>query len=604
MNKTLVHRGPDYQDHFQVGNWGLGHTRLSILDLASRSHQPMKSSDGKVILTYNGEVYNYKKLRGNLLSTGSSFSTDSDTEVILKLYERDGENAFSQLNGMFAFAVLDLRAEEKLFLVRDRAGIKPLYYTSQRDIFAFASEAKAIFTLPTFRKEVSQVNLFHFLKNGNVSCPDTMLKGLKQVRPGTYLKIENKHISEHRYWSTNSLHSSENLVQDGESVELLDSLMKEVVADQIVSDVPLGCFLSGGIDSSLLSYYYSCVSSQKLKTFSIGYQEAEFDESQHAKVVAKHLGTDHHEYILSAKEMFDVISSSPDVYDLPFSDPTSLPTILLSRFASRHVKVALSGDGGDELFFGYLYQQILYKLRLLRKCPLVIRKVLATFVQSLLRSGASKNLKAQQIIKFLDIAQYKNERELISYFIGTIGPIRQDRLASIVGLTHTPINNSIDEILTTNDNWIQIIEKNFYQLFMLNTVLHKTDRASMSESLEVRVPFLDNRLIDFSSKLNFSMKYGNGTKKLILRKLLGKTFPQEIVNRPKQGFSIPLRDWLRNDLKFLLDEYLSVKKVKNDEYLNASLVESLLREHLSGKANHSHLLWSLIQYQMWKERYL
>lgn len=609
MANTIKHRGPDHQGEYIEANMAFAHRRLSVIDLSNHANQPMSDSENEIILTYNGEIYNYKQLRDELKSLGHNFRTSSDTEVILNAYKEWGTDSFIKLNGMFAFSILDKRSNSNdVYIVRDRVGIKPLFYHKTNSELSFASELKPLLVTPWIKKNVCPQTLFYYLKHGHIPTPLSIIEGVAQLSPGHYIHLKNNHFTIKKYWSSNSLLSNNLIQSESELIATLDETMLDITRRQVISDVPVGCFLSGGIDSSLLVAYYAQVSNKPITTFAIGYKEAEFDESYFAKIVAEKFKTKHHEIIIGPKDMFDIIPNIPKFYDQPFSDPTLMPTMLLSNFAKNHVTVALSGDGGDELFFGYVYHEMLYKMQLLKRIPHLIRRGMFESLRQLIGicMRGKLPLKIQQIRKFLEIMQFKDSSEFLQYFVGTIGPLRMDRVADlVVGHTSTTPSLYAPMMAEMNDlKWHEKVEQVFIKTFMLDTVLQKSDRASMAHSLEVRVPFLDNKLLDLSARVPFSYKYKNGVKKHILRELLKEKLPPEIVDRKKQGFSIPLREWLRGDLKYLVNDYLNPETLKKDGFLNHVHVQKVIDDHMNERANNSHLIWSMICFGLWKEEYL
>lgn len=608
MLESISYRGPDSQGMVVKENIAYGHRRLKIIDLSDHANQPMVSEDGLVTLIFNGEVYNFQGLREELKEKGHIFKTSSDTEVILKMYLEYGKESFGLLNGMFAFAICDERdGEVKHYLVRDRTGIKPLFYSYKEGHLIFSSELKPLMKTPWVEKNIDREGLFLFLKHGHVPFPKTILSGVEQLSPGKYLELYKGQLSTKSFFEISSLVKSSRPLNEEQALKEIDELLKEVTRDQVVSDLPVGCFLSGGIDSSLLVSYFSQISSSPIETFSIGYDEAEFSEARFAKEVADFFKTKHHEIIVKPKDLFNIIESIPKYYDQPFSDPTLMPTMLLCQFAKENVAVALSGDGGDELFFGYVYQEMLLRLKKLRVVPYPLRKILFGFLDTLLGSifpGAIP-LKVQQIRKFSEIFQFKEVNEFYQYFIGTIGPMRMDKISRLVKGHCYGESFYSQKCADFNEmDEFHRIEQLFYRTFLPDTVLAKTDRASMAYSLEVRVPFLDNRLLEFSSTLPRDLKYRGRMKKYLLRKLLQGQLPGELYNRPKQGFSIPVREWIRGDLKFLVEEHLSSSALKNSDYLDSIEVQKLVEAHMKNRANNSHLIWSLIMFEMWRKEYL
>ena len=611
MAGRMCHRGPDAQGIFRHGSIGLAHRRLKVIDLSDEANQPMFNEDGRVAIVFNGEIYNFRELAEDLRARGHTMKTQSDTEIIIHAYEQWREDSFRRLNGLFAFALADLRDETPvLYLVRDRFGAKPLHFTRRDGKVDFATDIKPLLEVPWVGRDVDRALLFHYLKFSHLPLPHSILRDVHQVRPGTWLRIEPGTAREGTYWDPIEIARSP--VEDGRKEEdwldELESILNRVVRRQMISDVPLGCLLSGGIDSSLLTMACTAAGGQRLKTFSIGYHEAEFDETPHARLVAATLGTDHHELIVTPADFLDLVRLVPTYYDVPFADPTLLSTLLLCRFAREHVTVALSGDGGDELFFGYTYHQALHRLRLLAGVPPWARQGLFRSVDDFLGALPAALLphRLQQVRKAAEILQFRDEAEMFSYFVGTIGPMRLDRLAELVlekPDLDTPLFSGM--VLELDGlSWDEKITQVFLRSFLPDTVLAKTDRASMAYGLEARVPFLDDELVGFSARLPFSLKYKRGIKKYILRKLLTRKLPPAISQRSKQGFSIPLREWLRGELRYLLDDYLEEGRLRREGYFEPSAVRRLVREHLDRRANHSHLLWSIVSFQLWKEAYL
>lgn len=619
MSAAMTFRGPDAEGIYLKHNVGLAHRRLKIIDLSDSANQPMANRDGKIILVYNGEVYNYRELRSELEILGYSFRTQSDTEVVLYAYEEWGTESFRRLNGIFAMGILDLRGRDPfLVLVRDRFGIKPLFYAVSGKRIAFASVLRPLMTLDWIKRDIKPETLFHYLQFSHVPCPTSIFSEIDQLRPGTWMRYENGHVHSESYWDTSELiHEPSSHFSRGGGAgsddweNQFERVLNKVVSHQAVGEVPMGCFLSGGIDSSLITLAYSKVSKTRVKTFSIGYHEAEFNEAHYAREVSQLLGTDHHELIVSPKDFFELIPSIPDYFDQPFADPTLLSSLLLMKFARKEITVGFSGDGADELFFGYTYHQMLYYLNGLER--VLHPKLRIAFFKSIERllNGlpfGQTHSRLHQIKKLVDILQYRNESELYQHFIGMIGPLKTDRVRSL--LTHPPSVDAnkpfLGEMLeqlqgcSSADKVMQV----FMKTFLTDTVLAKTDRASMAYGIEARVPFLDNEMVDFSKALPFNLKYRNFQKKALLRRVLGKHLPHSISNRKKQGFSIPLRTWSKTDLKYLLDEYLNKDRLSQEGVFVPEQIQVLIREHLENRANHSHLLWTLLSFQLWKQKFL
>ncbi len=614
MAEAMAARGPDASGIYHRAYYGLSHRRLKIIDLSDQANQPMLSEDRKLSIVFNGEIYNFREIRANLMSRGRHFRTNSDTEVILSAFEEWGTQSFELLNGIFSFGILDERKKSPaLYLVRDRFGIKPLFFTHRAGRFAFASTLRPLALLDWVDRTVDPQIMYQYLQLSHIPSPASIFTGIRQLVGGTWLCVEEGKLRQGTFWSPSELiygnfgEKSGEVKSEEEWMTELDQTFARVMKRQLISDVPVGCFLSGGIDSTLLASTYASIAKNKIQTFSIGYKETEFNETEHARLVATMLGADHEEWIIEPRDLFDLIPNLPKYLDQPFADPSVLPTLLLMKFSSKKVTVGFSGDGGDELFFGYTYQEILYRLGLLRRIPKELRKTVfdcfGRFLSLLNRGFPSLTL--QRLIKFSDIFQYKNEAELFQYFIGTIGPMRMDKVAALIIepiQSDPPLYTELLDSLS-GASWEDKISQIFMRTFLVDTVLAKTDRASMAFGLEARVPFLDNEMAEFSRRLPFHYKYKNGVKKYILRSLLRKQFPSSIHARRKQGFSMPLRDWLRGELKYLLDEYLNETRLKKEGIFHSKQVQELIKQHVGGYGNHSHLLWSLISFQLWKENY-
>jgi len=608
MADSIAFRGPDASGYWTRGRLGLAHRRLKIIDLSDAANQPMflrgGESAGKLGVVFNGEIYNFRELRAELQGLGARFTTASDTEVILHAFAKWGEASFSRFNGIFAFALVDLRPETpRLWLVRDRFGVKPLFYASQSGRMAFASTLRPLLELDWVSRDLDSTAVFHFLKFSHVPGESSILRSVHQIAPGTALCFDGTHERSHRYWDPFSLSGAakDDRLDEKSALLELEGILKRVVARQSYADVPVGMFLSGGIDSSLLTW--ALVESRgdpaSVETFTIGYDEAEFDETPHAEAVAKQLGTKHRTLRVRSEDMIDLIPDIPTWFDQPFADPSLLSSLLLARYARQSVTVALGGDGGDELFFGYSYQKALLQIERLAAVPTSLRRAAFSHISQTVGHFSHRGQ------KLLEILQFENQAELFQYFVGTIGPMRMDHLRDLVTLPletgRAPFQTVLDEIQPLK--WEEKIQQVFVRTFLVDTVLAKTDRAGMAFGLEARVPFLDDELADFSSRIPFRMKYAQGSTKSLLRKLAAKKLSNRVALRPKQGFSIPLREWLRGPIGYLLDEYLNPVRLRREGVLHPEGVRELVRAHRSGKRNHSHLLWSLISLQMWKERY-
>lgn len=637
MARAMRRRGPDSEGVFASGRVGLAHRRLRIIDLSEQAAQPMfdakSSADARIAVVFNGEIYNFRELREELEKLGHSFRSRSDTEVIVRSYEQWGCESFARFNGIFALGIWDARGERPLLrLARDRFGTKPLFYALQGGRFAFASELKPLLGLAWLERTVDPESLFHFLKFSHVPNPRSILRGVAQLPPGHLASYDGEKLELRVFREPLDRAAGEGsppglpalpalpaLNDERSWLERLDRTLLDCVRRQLVSDVPVGCFLSGGIDSSLLALAHSELAasgfaSGPVRTFTIGYREREFDETAFAREVAEACGTEHHELVVGPRDFIELIPEVPELFDQPFADPTLLSSLLLSRFAREKVTVALSGDGGDELFFGYAQQYFLLRLERLAGIPRAIRSPIARQLglaaRSLLRLGA-ENRRVHQSQKLSEILQYKDRAELFQYFIGTIGPMRLDKIQGLIREPSgdaRPVHGPLVESLRALPAEERISEL-FVRTFLVDTVLAKTDRASMAYGLEARVPLLDDAMVRFSAELPFKHKLRGRSSKHLLRKLLesklsARGLSTSLSRRPKQGFSIPLKDWLKGELKYLLDEYLHPSRLEREGVFDSRRVHGLVREHLRYHANHSHVLWSLVSFQMWKERYL
>jgi asparagine synthase (glutamine-hydrolysing) len=621
MTDTLIHRGPDDGGVWEDTRSGvaLGNRRLAIVDLSPEGHQPMHSASGRYVLAFNGEIYNFWALREELEGLGHPFRGHSDTEVMLAAFtEWELEGALERFNGMFAFALWD-REERSLYLARDRLGEKPLYYGWMGETFLFGSELKALKVHPTFRDEISRNALALYLRYQYIPAPYTIYEGISKLSPGTRLTIDEAgNVSGPvPYWSakeaaergvTNPLGGS-----DAEAVDELDDLLRDSVRMRMVADVPLGAFLSGGIDSSAVVAAMQSQSDRPVRTFSIGFYEEEYSEAEHAKAVARHLGTEHTELYVTPEEAMSVIPKLPTLYDEPFSDPSQIPTYLVSQLARRHVTVSLSGDGGDELFAGYnryfWVESIWGKVGWM---PLGLRSALAEALTAVSPQGwdrAFKKLgpvlptKARQRIpgdKLHKLAE-----------VLTVNP--EAMYLNLVSLWKRPdsvVIGGSEPLVTLTDpgRWADL--PNLTQRMMyLDTVTYlpddilvKVDRASMGVSLEGRVPFLDHRLVEFAWRVPLGMKIKDGKSKWLLRQVLNQYVPKKLIERPKMGFGVPIDAWLRKPLRGWAEALLDERRLRREGFFDPRPIREKWAEHLSGKRNWQYPLWDVLMFQAWLEQ--
>jgi asparagine synthase (glutamine-hydrolysing) len=603
MIGTLAHRGPDDTGVLLTGDVGFAHARLSIIDLSPLGHQPMVSISGTTSITFNGEIYNYLELKRELEAKGRMFRSQSDTEVILELYETFGEAAFKKLSGMYAFALFDTKTEA-LFLVRDRMGEKPLYYAHTPHAIVFASEPKALFEHEDVTRTLNPEGVISFLTHDAVLTPLSIYKNIQKLEAASYLKCKNGRFIKHSYWSPPQKISNDLSFTDAKNK--LDQLFANSISSQMIADVPVGVFLSGGLDSSLVAYYAQKARQEKIHTFSIGFDDRSFDESSYARQVAHMLGTDHHERIVSASEVRDALQPIAAKLDEPMADPSILPTHLLARFAREHVKVALGGDGGDELFGGYQTFTAEKMLRWYARIPrFITADILEPLIEDLPVSHRyfSLDFKAKQFLRGAHVAPiYAHQAWLESFNAGERATILTPEYQAHLGV-HPYAR--IDEYLGETGEDAHLRAQYFYlRTYMLDDILTKVDRASMYTALEVRAPFLDASIVEFALALPWSYKFRGLTSKYILRELMQGKLPREIVKRSKHGFGIPVASWFMHEWRELLTDTLSQKRLGGAGVFAPKAVETLITEHLAGTRNHRKKLWSILAFQLWYDAWI
>ncbi len=618
VSDRLRSRGPDAAGIYRQQNMALVHRRLKIIDLSDAANQPFSNAESSIHLVYNGEVYNFSYLREELEKKGHRFRTKSDTEVVLNAYIEWGENCFARFDGMFALGILDRRNGPQLILARDRFGIKPLFYCHQENGFAFASQFNALFPLEFVPKKQNPDAILSYLKFGHIPSPLTYFQGVNQVEPGEILHWTTKGLERRKFWSPkNSGRFSGNgspldpsSDQNSEPLaftsfqEAKDSIwdaLKNSVKHQSVADVPVGCFLSGGIDSSLL------VAAAKefgdVKTFSIGFQEDRFDERAYAKLIAQRYETDHHEFLFSSSDILKDFESSFEFMDAPLADPAFIPTLHLSKETKKKVTVVFSGDGGDELFFGYPHQRLMKALYPLQKIPSFLRNPTLCGFESLISCFSFlKSEKLAQARKLLEVLQVNSEAQFLENFLGIFGPLKRTKMLQLID--GAKIQSRVTELLKqlpASSTSIEKIELAFQSTFLMDTALAKTDRASMAYGLESRVPFLDYSLVNLSKKVPIQWKTPHGGK-WILRSLLQEKLPgmkgSSLPLRTKQGFQLPIKEWLKKDLADFLRDL-----ERDPGILNRKMVSDIISQHQKGIQNHSHLMWSMVVLKQWQKHY-
>ena len=623
MTSAIRHRGPDDSGCWidaQVG-LALGHRRLSIIDLSPEGRQPMTSRDGRYVIVFNGEIYNFRELRADLENQGVQFRGHSDTEVMLAAVERHGiERAVREFAGMFAFALFD-RAEARLHLVRDRLGEKPLYYGWSGDILLFGSELKGLRSHPGWGGEIDRGALALFLRHAYVPAPYSIYKGIRKVVPGTIatfaLDAPRTDPTEVEFWSARSVTES-GLAHawSGSETELLDDLdglLRDTVGREMIADVPLGAFLSGGIDSSLIVALMQAQSAHPVRTFTIGFDEEEYNEAEHAKRVAQHLGTDHTELYVRPAEALAVVPLLPALYDEPFGDSSQIPTFLVSQLARRHVTVSLSGDGGDELFGGYdRYALARRAWSLLRFAPRPGRRALAGAIRSVAPARWDRALRmtglahsprvarrvtGDRLHKVAELLSLETQEALYRDFMTHW----RDPGALTLGGVEPPT------AFTDRSRWVKhdgLLARMMYLdlvTYLPDDILVKVDRASMGVSLESRAPFLDHGVVEFAMRIPPRLRVRDGRGKWALRQLLHRYVPDALVNRPKMGFGVPIDLWLRGPLKEWAAALLDPSRLAREGYLDPAHVARKWTEHQDGSRNWHFLLWDVLMFQAWLE---
>lgn len=605
MNDTMSHRGPDdsgeeiypAKDGYSVG---LAQRRLSILDLSALGHQPMHSSNKRVSVVFNGEIYNFRELKEEL--TDYPFCSACDTEVIIAAYLKWGIECVNRFNGMFAIAVFD-RETQDVYLVRDRIGKKPLYYWLDEDNLVFASEMKPFFECPGFQKRIRTELLSRYLYHQYINAPDTIFENVYKLEPGAVLQFHKGQVTTRKYWDVKTVYAEKRKdpVKDyAQAKEELKELLKRAVGLRMISDVPLGTFLSGGYDSSLITAIAQSLSEEPVKTYSIGFHEEKYNEAGYAKEVAKHLGTDHTERYIEEQEMFDLVESIPKYYDEPFSDSSQIPTMLVSALAKRDVTVVLSGDGGDEFFCGYnAYDKVgqAQKLDMLGEAAFRFCNLPGIRRADILRKMPFK----------VRIIAGNRDRETKTQF-GTNNYL--ETACGMVAGTGIPVLYPMESRYQER-NWQERRMLLDMDTYLPGDILCKVDRAAMKYSLEGRCPILDKEVMEYSYRLPHSFKYGNHIKKRILKDIAYDYIPKELLERPKKGFGVPLDKWLRGPLKERLlsmtaHDFVSAQGIFDADYIT-KMVQTYM-EHGDGGpatgANYSKLMWSYFVFQQWYATYM
>ena len=604
MRQQILHRGPDDQGIYLNANLGLGHTRLSIIDLSPLGHQPMSNESGDTWVVYNGEIYNFEEVRKELEKLGRQFRSKTDTEVIIHAYEQWGEKLVARLNGMFAFALWDGR-RRKLWLVRDRLGVKPLFYYLDQNYLVFASEVKSILKFPGMDRQLDWQAISDFLSMNYITPPRTPFLKIKALPPAHYLTYQNGRSSLFQYWDV-QFHSRE-VRNEQEYVEAIEDNLKCCVKRRLVADVPLGAFLSGGLDSSSVVYFMREFLTGTLKTFNVSFSESSYDETKFAKLLAKKLNTTHFEVRCGPHDLkthFDELVLHSDCLS---ADNSNLAVYLVSKLAREHVKVVLTGDGGDETFGGYPTYQADLLAYYYRKLPPVVRTSLLKRLIDLLPRSDKKLSWEFRLKRFVEGAEHSPAKA--HYWWRIVFDDSQKR--EVLRQDCFPLLQLRDSSESYAHHYnmaegAEALEKSFYsdiKVFLAGSILSKVDTMTMAHSLEGRSPFLDYELVEALAKVPVSLKIRASDTKYLLKRIMAEKLPAEIIRRKKSGFNLPLGKWFREDLKDFVDEVLSQESVNSLGFLNWEFVDKLKQEHFSGNRNHDYRLWGLMNLVRWYQQF-
>jgi asparagine synthase (glutamine-hydrolysing) len=621
MNNSLLHRGPNSGGIWTDENAGiaLGHRRLAIVDLSPEGHQPMVSANGRFVMVFNGEIYNFLELRRELENRSHRFRGGSDTEVMLAGFSEWGiETAVKRFNGMFAFALWD-RQERVLYLGRDRLGEKPLYYGWMGQTFLFGSELKALKAHPKFSAEINRDALALYVRHCYIPAPYSIYQGIYKLPPGCLLTVRSpEKVEPIPYWSAKSAAisgiSQPFLGSETEAITQLDTLLRDAVNLRMMADVPLGAFLSGGIDSSTIVALMQAQSKKPIKTFTIGTDEKIYNEAQYARAVAQHLGTDHTELYVSAEDALAVIPKLPTLYDEPFADSSQIPTFLISQLTRQQVTVSLSGDGGDELFAGY--NRHLWGRSFWQKfgwIPPNTRKMAAGAIAQLSPETwdaifqksdrfIPHKLKLRQpgdkLQKLAEILAIRNPQSLYKRLVSNC----QNAEAVVLGSTEPPTVLSDSKLWGEFSDLTECMMYLDTVTYLPDDILAKVDRASMGVALEARVPYLDHRVVEFAWQIPLSMKIRDGMGKWLLRQVLYQYVPADLIERPKMGFAVPIERWLRGELRDWAEALLDERRLRQEGFFNPQPIRQKWEEHLSGRHDWKYYLWDILMFQSWLEQ--
>lgn len=599
MNRKITHRGPDDEGSYSDNRCSIGMTRLSIIDLVS-GKQPITNETNSLKIVFNGEIYNYKELRKELINKGHIFKTDSDTEVVLHLYEEYGNECVKLLKGMFAFAIYSL-SSNTIFLARDRAGEKPLYYYKGENAFVFASELKSIIASNIIEKRINKIALEQYFMLTYIPAPLTILEDVYKLKAGHYMIFANDgSVTIEKYWDID--YSLSNKIESySEAKNILRETLFSSVEKCMVSDVPIGSFLSGGIDSTIITGIMATISNKPINTFTIGFKDKRFDESDRAALVAKMHNTKHHVFVIDSDNMLNNISKIIDNIDEPFADSSYIPTFTVSDLASKNVKVVLTGDAGDELFAGYDKYLIGYYSNLYKKIPSFIRKnIIETGIKKMPQDNSTVR-KINKVVENFNLDIFSQRENLMC-----LG-LKKNQIGKLLSYESEKNLDLISEYYNTfsRENATEI-DRTLYTDFKVvleGDMLCKVDRASMLSSLETRVPFLYPDVIEVASQIPAEYKIKARNKKIILKDTFSDLIPKELLKASKKGFSVPLASWIKNELYEDIAKALDYNKIKKQELLNADFVQQLLNEHIIGAKNNASIIWAIYVFEKWYSNY-
>lgn len=612
MNRIMAHRGPDGEgygmyDH-QAAVVGLGHRRLSIIDLTAGGNQPKVFEN--LYLTFNGEIYNYEEIKKELEQKGHLFNSHSDSEVILHAYKEWGSAALQKFIGMFAFAIYDATAQ-KVFACRDRAGVKPFFYYWKDGLFLFGSELKALMQHPDFVKEIDMDAAAAYMQYGYVPTPHCIFKSAYKLKPGYFLELDlkDRSLTTHQYWNVYDAYNQPVLKIDlPDAINETEKLLINAFQYRMVSDVPVGVFLSGGYDSTCVTALLQANNTEKIKTFTIGVPDAGLNEAPYAKDTAARLGTDHTEYYCTEKEALEIVPQLPFFYDEPFADSSAIPTTLVSRIAREKVIVALSADAGDEIFAGYnRYDYVMKYGKKIKNIPGFMRKTAAAMMD-VIPAGSIPYFNR----KYLFHSRYEKVKSLFknptdkNILMSITAQMNQKDLAGLFKLPVKEMATAFDsrELKKENFSPLSFMMAIDYQTYLLDDILQKVDRAGMSVSLEGREPFLDQRVIEWAARLPMEYKYNKGIKKFIIREIVHKYIPKEMMDRPKMGFGIPIAAWLQKELKPFVDQYFDEQFIAKQDIFDNREIQRIRKSFYQGKTERAEKIWYLLMFQMWYDKWM